>query len=149
MKKKELLKKIKDLPEDAMIWLGADIGEGWIPLEEVFSCNALDAPLDGDEVSEEIEYMKRGAPLEDSWEVDDDDPKDKEVRVGKPIIILGGRETESEVESHRQHRLRDVVAERLQSIAKRKKDLELQLEKLKQEEEEQNDKKRNTKTGID
>ena len=134
MKKKELIKLLTNLPDDANIWIGADTGEGWIQLDEVFSCSAIDAPLDGDEVShEEIDYLDRGDPIENSWEIEDDDPRDKEVRVGKPIIVVGERGSQREVESNREYRNRDKKAERLKTIAAHKKELQDTIKTLNKE----------------
>lgn len=136
MNKYEIINALKNLPEDANIWIGADTGEGWIPLDEVFVCNALDAPLDGDEVGNgEIEYLDReNSLLEPSWEVEDDYPEDKEIRVGKPIIIVGERGSQCEVDANKNHRLADKDQERLKYLAIKRKEFQAQIDTIKAEE---------------
>lgn len=133
MNKIELLKRIAALPDNCPIWLGADSGEGWSPLEEVFICSAIDAPLDGDAMSDwESDYVKRGAIPEDKkdWVVEDDDPKDSEVHIGGPIIILGEKGTKKEVRDNELYRTRDKKAEAKQELIHTKKALEKQLQEV-------------------
>ena len=108
MKKKELIDELKDLPDDVNIWIGIDAGEGWVKLQTAFVCNALDASIDGDEVShDEIEYLPYGSPIDPSWEIDDYQPFDSDVRVGKPIIVVGTYDSKDEVDREHKHRKAD------------------------------------------
>ena len=124
------------MPDDANIWLGADTGEGWIPVDEVFLCNALDAPMDGDDVGhEEIEYLDRETGVvELFWEIEDDEPLDREVRVGKPVIIIGERGSQSEVDANKRHRLADKVQEKAKYLAAKRRQLQEEIDKIKKEE---------------
>ena len=107
MTAKQLIAKLQKLPNlNLPVWLGADTGEGWIPLMDVFEFNAIDAPLDGDSVSEyEHEYVKKNKYKPAKGDVvEDTEPDDSEISVYRPVIILGDDDSKQQCKEYKYKR---------------------------------------------
>jgi hypothetical protein len=90
------------VPDNIPIWIGADSGDGYTPLDQIFVCNAADAPLDGDCVTDwEIDYVDDLEHVPESKSGDEFLKvvlSDKTVEISGPIIVLGDRRSKQKVE---------------------------------------------------
>lgn len=149
MVKTQLLKLLSKLPENTPIWIGVDAGEGWRPLEDVFTCNALDAPLDGDEMSDmETAFVESGKiPMENqTWELEDpsnfgQEDKSNMISLWGPILVIGTKGSHQEVKDNKQYRLRDKKAEIRNALLQEEITLKAKLENIRDKIATQNDDK--------
>jgi len=135
MNKTQLIGILNDIPEDWPVWIGVDSGDGWVPLDSAFFCNAIDAPLDGDELSNaEIEYrpVKKGATF-GPYEIVEESVEFGEVTINKPIIVLGDRTSHDWVQASREKRIKDTQKEKLEKLKKKKALLEKELKEVTRE----------------
>lgn len=137
MNKKELISALENLPDNTPIWLGVDSGEGWLQpnSDEIFLCNAIDCPLDGDHISDhECEYVPvDNIPKEKSGdEFIKRDLGDGEIAIGGPIIVIGTRKSKELVESYKFQRENKEKIERENLLSKQSM-LKEELEKVQKE----------------
>lgn len=116
MKKKELIEKLNQLPDDATIWLGVESEEGgYLPLKDVFCASAADLPLNHDGISQhERIYINRGDSYTSMAGDVIEDLGDDEFRINRLIIVLGRQGSEREAINRENEREKPVDQNRLE-----------------------------------